>query len=137
MTEQERKDEFWAAKKEAEEAGRNVRCLLARAGRYRAKLEYLVDRMTTDLTEEHGVNNHPDLSGWPTQSEIAGLFDDFYKERRTLHNTTRRMEQFWPPNPYNDPTRRVPAVADACFRAALGAIASSLRSPVDGRPEPS
>jgi len=45
-------------------------------------------------TPPYGVNNHPDLSGWPTQAETAGLFDEFYKVRRILYNAKRRMEQF-------------------------------------------
>lgn len=94
MTEQERKDEFWATKTEAEAAERDLRCLLARADRYRSKTGYVLEAMQEYLTEDAGANNQPDLSGWPTQSEIAGLFSDFYKARRTLYSAKRRMEQF-------------------------------------------
>jgi len=95
VTEQERKDEFWAAKTEADGAARDLRCLAARIDRYRAKMEYVQDSMREYLTDEPtGINNHPDLSGWPTQSDIVKLFGEFYKARRVLYNARRRMEQF-------------------------------------------
>lgn len=93
MTEHDHQQEVLKAREEVEQHSRDLRCLTMRRDRYKAKLVYVLhclDDYTADPVDA-GIHDNPDLRDYPSDEDIARLFEDLRRTGTALRHARDRM----------------------------------------------